>query len=65
MLLGYASHLLGDSATKSGLLLLYPNAKRYHPLPQGRRFTMGSLAEEALFVPLAISGMALLLCSLR
>ncbi len=64
LLLGYASHLLGDAATKSGIRLLYPSSTRFHLLPQGWRFTTGSLAEEALFVPLALLGSALLLRSL-
>ncbi len=64
LLLGYTSHLLGDAATKSGIRLLYPRSARFHMLPPGWRFTTGSLAEEALFVPLALFGSTLLLRSL-
>lgn len=46
LLLGYSSHLLGDSATKSGLRLRYPDKKRYHLLPPSWRITTGSQAED-------------------
>jgi membrane-bound metal-dependent hydrolase YbcI (DUF457 family) len=45
-LLGYASHLVADSVTKSGIRFLYPNTKRYHLLPLGWRITTGSQAED-------------------
>ncbi len=61
LLLGYASHLLGDAATKSGIRLLYPNTKTYHLLPQGWRFTTGSLAEEVVTVLLLFPVLLLLL----
>lgn len=61
LLLGYSSHLLGDAATKSGIRLFYPRTARFHLLPEGWRITTGSMAEEALFVPLAILTVALLL----
>jgi len=59
-LLGYASHLVADSATKNGIRLLYPRAQRFHLLPPGWRFTTGSLAEDALLLPLAVSVVLLL-----
>ena len=59
--LGYAGHLLADALTKSGIPLLYPSAMRFHLLPKGRRITTGSLAEEILFVLLALSLFPLLL----
>ncbi len=59
-LLGYASHLLADSATKSGLRLFYPSPKRYYALPKALRITTGSLAEEALLPFLAAGAMVLL-----
>lgn len=65
LLLGYASHLLGDSATKSGIRLFYPSATRFHLLPKSWRFTTGSLAEEALMAPLALFAVVLLLSSLH
>jgi membrane-bound metal-dependent hydrolase YbcI (DUF457 family) len=46
LLLGYASHLLGDSATKSGLRLLHPNKRRYHVLPASLRITTQSQTED-------------------
>lgn len=61
LLLGYFSHLMADAATKSGVRLLYPNPKRFHLLPLGWRFTTGSLAEDALFVPLSFSVLTLLI----
>jgi membrane-bound metal-dependent hydrolase YbcI (DUF457 family) len=33
LVLGYTSHLVADAATKSGIHLFYPSAKRYHSLP--------------------------------
>ena len=48
--LGYASHLAGDACTRSGIALLYPQEKRYHPLPRCFRLVTGSQAEEVLFV---------------
>lgn len=64
LLLGYASHLLADSATKTGILLLYPRRQRYYLLPPGWRITTGSLAEEAFLLPLAVIVVALLLSHL-
>ncbi len=60
-LLGYASHLLADAATKSGIRLLYPRAQRFYVLPTPWHFTTGSLAEDTLFVPLALCCFILLL----
>ncbi len=64
LLLGYSSHLLGDAATKSGIRLLYPNAKRYYLLPQGWRSTTGSLAEDCLMALLGTTDVALFLSHL-
>lgn len=58
--LGYASHILADAATKSGVPLLYPQRKRYHLLPKEWRLTTGSLAEEMLLPLLAFSVLWLL-----
>ncbi|BCM92977.1 hypothetical protein IAD21_04862 [Abditibacteriota bacterium] len=62
--LGYMSHLVADSATKSGIRLLYPKAQRFYALALHWRFTTGSLAEDALFVPLALCCTVLLLKAL-
>ena len=59
--LGYASHILADAATKSGVPLLYPRRRRYHLLPKGWRLTTGSLAEEALLPFIAFAILLLLL----
>ncbi len=64
LLLGYASHLLGDSATKSGIRLLYPSKVRFHLLPPSFRFTTASFAEEATIPLLALSVLLLLLMHL-
>jgi membrane-bound metal-dependent hydrolase YbcI (DUF457 family) len=64
LMLGYASHLLGDSATKSGIRLFYPQPRRFHLLPPPLRITMGSQAEETLIPLLALSVFFLLLTRL-
>jgi inner membrane protein len=61
LLLGYASHLMADAATKSGIRLLHPSPQRFHLLPLDLRFTTGSMAEEVLIAPLTVSVMCLLL----
>ena len=65
LFLGYASHLLADAATKSGISLLFPSGRRYHVLPAGLRVTTGSHAEEVLFALCALCAMALLLSHLE
>ena len=59
--LGYASHLVADGVTKSGIPLLYPKSKRFHLLPKALRITTGSLEEEVVFVLLSLSILAFLL----
>lgn len=59
LLLGYASHLVGDSATKSGLRLRYPNKRRYHLLPAGWRITTGSQAEDVVAALLLLPALLL------
>ncbi len=61
LLLGYFSHLIADAATKSGVRLLYPSPRRFHLLPPSLRFTTGSMAEDALLLPLAICAAGILL----
>ncbi|MDQ3812798.1 MAG: metal-dependent hydrolase [Armatimonadota bacterium] len=60
LLLGYASHLLADAATKTGIAFLFPSRKRFHALPVGLRVTTDSQAEEVLFA-LAVAVVFLLL----
>lgn len=59
--LGYASHLLGDAATRSGIPLLYPDKGRLHLLPRPLRLSTGSQAEDAVFVLFAFLDLLLLL----
>ncbi len=54
LLLGYASHLLLDACTKSGIPFLYPDRNRRFALPPVLRVTTGSAAEEAVFALLAL-----------
>ncbi len=61
LLLGYSSHLLGDSMTKSGLRLLYPSTRRFHTLPTPLRLTTGSQAEELVAALLLLPTLMLLL----
>lgn len=64
-LLGYGSHLVIDSATKSGIMWLYPRRTRYYLLPKNWRITTGSQAEEACFAVAAVATLSLLLHSLK
>ena len=64
LMLGYASHLVADACTRSGVPLHYSNHKRYHLLPRSCRFITSSQAEEVVFVLVAIVGMLLLLTHL-
>lgn len=59
--LGYASHLVGDGCTRHGVPLFFPRRMRVHLLPKPLRLSTGSLAEDALFVLLALGCLALLL----
>ena len=59
--LGYGSHLATDSCTKSGIPFFYPNRKRYHLMPRLLRLTTGSMAEDAVFIFLAIAVAGLML----
>jgi membrane-bound metal-dependent hydrolase YbcI (DUF457 family) len=61
LVLGYASHLLLDACTRSGIPLLFPDTRRVHLLPKGLRLVTGSLAEEVLFALLADGALLLLL----
>lgn len=64
LVLGYASHLAGDAATKSGIPLLYPSPRRVHLLPKPWRLSTGSQAEDALLPLLGVAVLALLLSRL-
>lgn len=64
LLLGYASHLLGDSATRSGIRLFYPSKNRFHLLPAHLRITTSSYAEGAVLPVLALFVFLLLLSHL-
>jgi len=61
LILGYASHLVTDAMTRSGIPWLYPHKQRYHLLPPQWRFVTGSYAELVLFPFLALLFSLLLL----
>ncbi len=61
LLLGYLSHLLGDACTKSGVPLLFPRRQKIHLLPKSVRLSTGSLAEEGVFMVMAVPVITLLL----
>jgi membrane-bound metal-dependent hydrolase YbcI (DUF457 family) len=63
LLLGYSSHLLVDSMTKSGIRLLYPRLRRFYLLPKKWRFATGSSAEEVVMIIAATFSLWLLLKS--
>jgi inner membrane protein len=65
VLFGYASHLLADSATKSGLRLFYPRPDRFYLMPRGWRVTTGSPAEDGIMVSSAVMVLILLLSQLH
>ena len=58
--LGYASHLILDALTVSGIPARPLPRSRLHLLPRRQRFVTGSPAEDALFVLLACSTLTLL-----
>lgn len=64
LLLGYASHLALDGATKSGIPFWFPNRRRVHLLPPKLRVTTGSEPEDIVLALLAMTTIALLLSSL-
>ena len=53
LLLGYASHLVLDACTRSGVPLLWPRRNRFHLLPNPLRIVTGSPTEDLVFVLLA------------
>ena len=61
LLLGYASHVVLDACTITGVPLWYPNRTRWWLLPKPWRFLTGSFAEEVLLAPLALLVFGLLL----
>ena len=60
LVLGYASHLLLDAMTKTGIPLLYPNRLRFHLLPKGWRVITGSMEEDLCFGLLAAASLFVL-----
>lgn len=59
--LGYASHLAGDAATKTGIPLWPGHSRRLYLLPRRLRLSTGSEAEERLVPLQAVAARALLL----
>lgn len=51
LVLGFASHLLLDACTRSGVPLWWPDKTRVHLLPRALRVTTGSLAEDVVVRP--------------
>lgn len=47
--IGYATHLITDGMTKSGLMLLWPFPALLHLLPRGLRLTTGGRLERLIF----------------
>ena len=64
LLLGYMSHLVADSMTKSGVRWFYPSPHRFYLFPVTLRVTTGSDAEEVFMVCFALTSVALLLARL-
>jgi len=61
LLLGYASHLVGDACTVSGIPVLFPDRTRRFALPKVLRFVTNSRTEDFLLVLFAEASLALLL----
>ena len=59
--LGYASHLMGDACTLTGIPLFYPTQVRFHLLPAALRIRTGDALEEVIFAMFACLTLALLL----
>lgn len=59
--LGYASHLVGDACTRTGIPFLYPKPERWFLSPAWLRVTAGSADEELFFVASALGAIILLL----
>lgn len=53
--LGYATHLLADMLTRSGVQLFWPLARPVHALPRRFRLTTGGDAEESIGLALLIA----------
>lgn len=64
LVLGYASHLVMDGCTRSGIPLLYPSKRRVHLLPKALRLRTGSSAEEVVLALLLVPALLLLLGSI-
>jgi len=59
--LGTGTHLLGDSATRCGVPLLWPATMReFHITPRPFWFTTGKLAEHAIVTPVLVAALAVL-----
>ena len=59
--LGYASHLVGDACTVSGIPVLFPDRTRRFALPKALRFVTNSRTEDFLLLLFAEASLALLL----
>lgn len=61
---GYASHLVADACTKTGIPLLHPQRYRFHLLPKSLLLSTGSDFEGAYFVVFAVLTIMLLIAGL-
>ena len=64
LVLGYASHLLTDACTVSGIPWLTARSARLHLLPKSWRIVAGSNQEELIFVLLALAAVTFFLLHL-
>lgn len=64
LLLGWASHLVLDACTKSGVPLLWPDERRIRLVPPFLRVTTGSDAEGLVFALCLVAAFGLLLSAL-
>lgn len=65
LVLGYASHLVLDACTKSGIPFRFPSRTRCFLPPPYLRTTTGSDEEKAIFLALAMLALALFMAALN
>jgi inner membrane protein len=54
LVLGFASHLLLDACTRSGIPLWWPESTRFYAVPYRFRIATGSVQEDFFFIGLAL-----------
>lgn len=65
LLLGYVSHVMLDSLTRTGVPLFYPRTSRFWLVPPPLRVTTGSVEEEAFLALFGVLALLLLLLLVR